>query len=195
MTCEYQGKEQTLQQLARYVEEPDRKVREEAWRLGADRFLQDAEALDKLYEKMVALRHQIATNAGCQDFREYAFKAMERFDYTPQDCLAFHDAIERVCVPAAQELAEDRKRKLGLESLRPWDMAVDPENRPPLRPFETDERLAGGCSKIFHSVEPELGRVFDTLREREVLELGSRKGKAPGGTRPHLPSGACRSSL
>jgi oligoendopeptidase F len=181
MTCTYDGREQTLQQMARYLEEPDRKVREEAWRLGADRFLQDAAALDELFAKMVALRHQIAKNAGCQDFREYAFRAMERFDYTPADCLAFHDAIEKVSVPAVKQLAEERKRKLGLTSLRPWDLAVDPENRPPLRPFQTDEELAAGCSRIFRKVEPELGRVFDTLRTRDVLDLGSRKGKAPGG--------------
>lgn len=181
MTATYDGQEQTLQQLARYQEEPDRKVREETWRLAADRFLQDARQLDELYVKMVALRHQIARNADCRDFREYAFLALERFDYTPADCLAFHEAIARVCVPAAGRLAEQRRRKLGLATLRPWDMAVDPDGRPPLRPFETDEQLAAGCSRIFHQIEAELGQIFDLLRQRGVLDLGSRKGKAPGG--------------
>jgi len=181
MTCQYDGREQTLQQLARYQEEPDRQVREQTWRLAADRYVQDASQLDELYVKMVALRHKVALNAGLADFRAYAFKAMERFDYTPEHCLAFHDAIERVVVPAAKELAERRKRKLGLDALRPWDMAVDPENRPPLRPFQTPEELIAGCSRIFQRVEPDLGRVFDTLRDRESLDLASRKGKAPGG--------------
>lgn len=181
MTVEYDGQELTLQQLGRYLEEPDRHVREETWRLGADRFLRDAEALDRLFEKMVAIRHRVAQNAGCQDFREYAFRAYERFDYTPADCLAFHDAIERVCVPAARELARRRQEKLDIATLRPWDMAVDPEGRPPLRPFETDEQLSDGSSRIFHRIDPELGRIFDTLRQRQSLDLGSRKGKAPGG--------------
>ncbi len=181
MMCSYDGREQTLQQMAKYLEEPDRKVRETAWRLAADRFLADGEQLDGLYEKMVALRHRIATNAGCSDYRAYMFRAMERFDYTPADCLAFHDAIEQVCVPAVGRLAAERKRKLGLPSLRPWDMAVDPDGRPPLRPFETDEQLAGGCSRIFHQVDTELGRIFDGLHERGSFDLGSRKGKAPGG--------------
>jgi oligoendopeptidase F len=181
MTCEYEGREQTLQQLARYQEEPNRPVREETWRLSADRYLKDAGQLDELYVKMVALRHQIAANAGLPDFRAYTFKAMERFDYTPADCVAFHDAIERVVVPAAKELAERRKRKLGLTTLRPWDMAVDPENRPPLRPFNTPEELVAGCSRVFQRVDAELGRIFEVLRERESLDLASRKGKAPGG--------------
>ena len=181
MTCTYDGREQTLQQMARYLEEPDRAVREEVWRLASDRFLQDAEALDEVYDQMVALRARIARNADCRDFREYAFKGYERFDYGPEDCLAFHDAIEQVVVPAAGKLAEEREGKLGLDTLRPWDMAVDPENRPPLRPFETDRQLSDGCHRIFHKVNPELATVFDTLRQRDSLDLGSRKGKAPGG--------------
>ena len=109
MTVHYDGREQTLQQMARYQEEPDREVRDTSWRLGADRFLRDADALDELYVKMVALRHQIAKNAACADFREYAFRALERFDYTPTDCLNFHAAIEQVCVPAVRNMAEQRR--------------------------------------------------------------------------------------
>lgn len=181
MTATYRGEELTLQQLGRYLEEPERRVREETYRLGGDRFLQDAQALDDLYDEMVKLRDTIARNAGCQDYREFAFRAMERFDYTPEDCLAFHDAIEQVVCPAVQQLAEQRKRTLGVETLRPWDTQVDPENRPPLRPFETAEQLKQGCSRIFHKVDPELGGIFDVLRERDLLDLDSRKGKAPGG--------------
>ncbi len=181
MMVSYNGEELTIQRIAKLQEEPDRQVRETTWRLAADRFLQDADKLDELYVKMVHLRHKIAQNAGCKDFREYMFRAMERFDYTPADCLAFHDAIERVVLPAVRQMASERQKKLGLSSLRPWDMNVDPDNRPPLRPFETDEQLSTGCSKIFHQVDGDLGQIYDTLRARDTLDLGSRKGKAPGG--------------
>lgn len=181
MTCTYKNEELTLQQLGRFLEEPDRPVREETWRLGSDRFLQDCEKLDEIYDSMIERRDRIAGNAGCSGFAEYMFKAYERFDYSPDDCHAFRDAIEQVVVPAAGELARRRKAKLGLETLRPWDLAVDPDNRPPLRPFETPDELTAGCSRIFHKVNPELGSVFDTLREQDSLDLESRKGKAPGG--------------
>jgi oligoendopeptidase F len=181
MTVEYDGQEMTLQQLGRFLEEPDRQVREETFRLGSERFLKDAAALDRLYDQMVKLRDQMARNADCKDYREYAFKAMERFDYTPEHCLAFHDGIEQVVLPAVGKLAEHRQKKLGVDTLRPWDLAVDPESRPALHPFETDEQLKQGCSNIFHQVDRELGLIFDTLRDRELLDLDSRKGKAPGG--------------
>jgi oligoendopeptidase F len=181
MTATYQGQEMTLQQLGRYLEDPDRRVREETYRLGADRFLQDAQSLDELYDEMVKLRDRMARNADCKDYREFAFRAMERFDYTPEDCLRFHDAIERVVSPAAQKLAAERRGKLDLETLRPWDMQVDVESRPPLRPFEKVDRLVDGCLKIFQQINRELAQVFETLRERDLLDLDSRKGKAPGG--------------
>lgn len=191
MTVTYEGKELTLQQLGRYLEEPDRKVREATWRLAADRFLQDGDALDNLYDQMVKLRDRVARNAGCASYQEYAFKAMERFDYTPADCFKFHEAIESVIVPAVGKLFDERKKKLGLTSLRPWDLSVDPENRAPLRPFKTDEELSNGCSRIFASVNPELGRIYDTMAARGMLDLGSRKGKAPGGYQSNYDEKRC----
>jgi oligoendopeptidase F len=176
MTVEYDGQEMTLQQLDRFLEEPERAVREETLRLGSERFLKDAAALDELYDRMVRLRDRMARNADCKDYREYAFRMLERFDYSPEDCLEFHDAIEQVVLPAVRQLAEQRQRTLGVATLRPWDLAVDPDNRPPLRPFETVERLKQGCSAVFHKVDPELGRIFDTLRKRDLLDLDSRKG-------------------
>jgi oligoendopeptidase F len=181
MTVNFRGQELTIQQTARFLEEPERVTREAAWRGVSERYLKDATELDALYAQMVAVRHKSALNAGCRDFRDYAFKAMERFDYTPRDCAAFHDAIEKVVVPAAAKLAEIRKHKLGIETIRPWDTAVDPDGRDPLRPFADVDRLIRGCGNIFERVNPELGRVFQTLRDRDSLDLDSRKGKAPGG--------------
>lgn len=181
MTVRYDGREQTLAQLGRYLEEPDRVARETTWKLAAERFLADGPALTELYCKMVELRDRVARNAGCRDFREYQFKHYERFDYTPEDCLAFHDAIERVIVPAVRRLSEQRRRRLGLPTLRPWDLSVDPDHLPPLRPFETEQQLIDGCGSIFRRVHVELGKVFDALRDAGSLDLANRKGKAPGG--------------
>lgn len=187
MTVTFRGKEMTLQQAGRFLEEPDRPTREEAWRLTADRFLQEGDELDALYDKMVHLRHKIANNAACANFQQYAFRMYERFDYTPEHCYAFHDAMEKCVVPAVLTLAEERRKKLGLSALRPWDLAVDPENRPPLRPFSNDEELSAGCSRVFDRVDADLREVFDTLRRNKVLDLGSRKGKAPGGYQATYP--------
>jgi len=181
MTVQYDGKEQTLQQMARYVEEPDRSVRQQTWELVVQRRLADRDALDDIFDKMIALRAQIAGNAGFENFRDYQFKAYERFDYTPADCFTFHDAIEKVVVPAKRQIQETRRQTLGVDPLRPWDLAVDPHGRPPLRPFEKAAELSEKCSTIFHRVDPALGGQFDAMVEAGWLDLESRKGKAPGG--------------
>jgi oligoendopeptidase F len=181
MTVEFDGKEQTLARMARIQEEPDRSRREAAWKTVAARRLQDVEALETIFEQMLALRHEIALAAGFPNFRDYTFALYERFDYTAEDCVRFHDAIEHHIVPLVRALQEERRRKLGVERLRPWDLAVDPDHRPPLHPFAESAELLEKTHAIFSKLDPRLGEFFQLLRAQELVDLDNRKGKAPGG--------------
>jgi len=181
MTVTYDEKEQTLQQMARYQQEPDRSIRRDTWEKVTSRRLVDCKSLDDIFDEMIAIRTQIAHNAGFDNFRDYQFLVYERFDYTPQDCFAFHDAIEKVVVPVNRRIQEERRRSMGVSTLRPWDLAVDLHNRPPLKPFETISELYEGCSRVFHKVDSELGAQFDEMVQAGWLDAESRKGKAPGG--------------
>jgi len=178
---EFEGREQTMQQLGLYAEKTDRNVRQAAWEAEWNRRLQDVDKLEGIFDQLIALRHKMAENADCRDYREYAFKVKQRFDYSAEDCISFHDAVERAVVPAVRELQRQRSAALGVKSLRPWDLAVDVKARPPLRPFCEPKELCEKCSRIFHRVDPELGAQFDDMNARGYLDLASRKGKAPGG--------------
>lgn len=186
MSVVYNGQEHTLQQMAKCLEENDRKVRRDAWELMEKRRHQDRDKLTEVYNKMVALRDQIAGNAGFSNFRDYAFLSRERFDYTPDDCVRFHESIERLVVPLRRKLQEERRSKLGVEPLRPWDLFVNPEGLPPLRPFRDSVELVDGCKKIFRAVDTELAGFFDRIATLGLLDLESRKGKAPGGYQAYL---------
>ena len=181
MTVTFQGEERTPAQMAPFLEETDRELRRNAWELVAQRRLADKETLDDLFDRMVKLRVAVAHEAGFANFVEYAFKLRERFDYGIADTVEFQDAIARVVVPLAREIQEERREALGVETLRPWDLAVDPLGRSPLRPFSDVERLAEGAEAIFSGVDPELGAQFHYLRTHDLLDLANRKGKAPGG--------------
>jgi oligoendopeptidase F len=183
MVVNFRGKDYTLQQLARFIEEPDRQTRRVAWELTANRRLEDREKIERIFEELLPLRQRIANNAGHADYRSYVWKEKKRFDYTPADCERFAEAIAATCVPLVDELDERRRKDLGLEKLRPWDLAVDPNNRPPLRPFQEAETdlFVDKTRAIFERLSPRLGEEFETLRERRNLDLGSRKGKQPGG--------------
>ncbi|OGX33874.1 MAG: hypothetical protein A3C36_00225 [Omnitrophica WOR_2 bacterium RIFCSPHIGHO2_02_FULL_52_10] len=181
MTVEFDGREQTLPQMHKYLLEPDGDVRERAWRAASRRRLNDREKLDQLFEDMLALRHQIARNAGMDNFCDYKFKALHRFDYSPQDCFEYHRTVERIVVPLWRRVVERRREMMKLECLRPWDTSVDPLGRAPLKPFAQVGQLTEGCRKIFHAVNATLGGQFDQIMESGLLDLASRKGKAPGG--------------
>lgn len=190
ITVPFDGKEQTLPQMARYQEMTDRPLREGAWRAVAERRLRDRAAFDDIYDQMVRLRHQVARNAGFENYVGYAFKAKHRFDYDPAACRAFHDAAERAIVPLVRRLDEQRRRKLNVDRLRPWDLAVDAMGRGPLRPFNGGRELMSKAVATFKRLDPRLADMLATLgdgseargaAEGACLDLDSRKGKAPGG--------------
>ncbi len=181
LTVQFRGEEKTLVQMGRFLEEPDRPLREEAWALVARRRLAEADKFEDIFDQMLALRERIAVNAGFSNYRDFAFKARGRFDYTPDDCAKFHDAIEKHVVPLLNRLVDERKAKLGLDRLRPWDLAVDPANLPPLRPFEKVEAMVAGAQRIFDQLDPGLAAGFRQMDDLKLLDLANRKGKAPGG--------------
>jgi oligoendopeptidase F len=181
MTVEIEGKELTLQQAGVILQSTDRAKREEAYRKISERRLKDKDQLDELFSKLIGLRHQVATNADFKNFRDYMFKSYGRFDYTPQDCFHFHEAIATEVVPILNELSKERKEKLKVSQLRPWDKAVDAEGREPLKAFENGVDLTEKSIECFHRIDPFLGQCLSIMREMGHLDLESRKGKAPGG--------------
>ena len=105
-SIEWDGEEKTLTQLQPVMLETDRERREAVWRLAAERRLADRDAINNIWQELLEVRCRIAANADCADFREFCWKALQRFDYSPDDCLEFHDAIADVALPAAGRLLE-----------------------------------------------------------------------------------------
>ena len=187
-TVEWEGQERPLPQMRPVFENPDRAVRERAWWRVRERQLADRDALNEVWRQLIPIRKQIAANADCADYREFAWKQYQRFDYTPADCQTFHAAIEAVVVPAVARLYERHRRRLGLDGLRPWDLTNGEWSRPapppglaPLRPYSSHAELLARTTAVFTRVDPQLGAHFDTLHHEHLLDLDNRKGKAPGG--------------
>jgi len=181
LTVHFRGEEKTLVQMGRYLEEPDRPLRQEAWELVANRRLQEADKFDDILDQQIKLRSQIASQAGFGNYRDYAFRRLGRFDYTPEDCAKFHEAVEKEIVPIMRELQAQRRAQLKLDKLRPWDLSVDPLNRPPLKPFGQIDEMVSRTQKIFNRLDGELAGGFQQMQDLKLLDLDNRKGKAPGG--------------
>jgi len=180
MTVMWEGEERTMSEMFPLMKESDRTIRERAWRAMRDRGIQDRENINTLWEKFVPLRVQIAENADMPDFRAYAWKQKFRFDYTPADCRSFHAAVEEVVVPAAKRVFERRRQRLGLETLRPWDLFVDQFGNASIKPYESIEEFKSISRTVFEQVDPKFGEYFQMMMNEGLLDLDTRKNKAPG---------------
>ena len=181
MSVTFNGQEYTLEQAANFLKDLNRETREQAWGNITARRLQDKDRLDDLFNKLKALRHQVAENAGFDNFRDYMFAALGRFDYTPQDCFDFHEAIANEVVPLLAEQANERTLALDLESLKPWDTEVDTSGKAALKPFENGEELIDKSIQCFNGLSPFLGSRLELMKANNLFDVDSRKGKAPGG--------------
>lgn len=181
LVAEWEGEEKNLSQLALFLQEKDRDVRKKSWKVSMALWGGVRQQLNKIYTDMLALRCQVAANAGLPNYRAYAFREKGRFDYTPEDCFTFHQAIEAVVVPAAQRIYAKKQARLGLSALRPWDVNVDTSDALPLKPYQGQDALIGGSLNMLHHVDMELGRHFATMAEENLLDLQTRPGKALGG--------------
>lgn len=179
-TLEWNGEEKTVTQMLVVLEDPDRSVREKSFLASMKRQLADRQEINELWSRMIDLRMKLASNAKKPDYRTYRWQQMLRFDYTPDDCKSFQRAIEEAVVPAARRVLEKRKAQLGVKQLRPWDLEVNPQNVPALKPFTTIDEYISKTNAIFNHVDPAFGKYFRLMTDEKLLDLDNRKNKAPG---------------
>jgi len=181
MEVEVNGEKVTMQKAGSLLKDTNSDFRKEIFeKIGQERF-KNSDALDDLFDVLIQKRHQLALNAGFKNYRDYMFAAMQRFDYTPEDCFNFHNSVETQLVPILNDLALERKKKLGVEDLKPYDLAVDPNQLPPLKPFEGADQLVAKTVASFSKLDSYFSDCISNMKELGHLDLESKKGKAPGG--------------
>lgn len=180
LTVMWDGEERTFWQMWALLYETDRAVRQRAWETRETCLFKERQSINALWEKFIAVRLKIAENAGLSDYRAYMWKQKFRFDYSPEDCKSFHTAIEEVVVPAAQRVYERRRQRLGIDTVRPWDIDVDPLGTTPIKPYETIDEFKSKSHAIFQQVDPIFGDYFQIMMDEGLLDLESRKNKASG---------------
>ncbi|WP_158796818.1 M3 family oligoendopeptidase [Pedobacter sp. L105] len=181
MSVTINGQEYTLVQASNFIKDVNRQVRQQAWETIQQRRLVDKDNLNIIFDELVKMRHQVALNAGFENYRDYMFQALGRFDYDVKDCYDFHEAIENEIVPILKEQAAKRAEALGLEVLKPWDTEVDISGKPALKPFHNGEELIEKSIAAFNAIDPKLGQMLSIMKANNLFDVESRKGKAPGG--------------
>ncbi|TMC39391.1 MAG: M3 family oligoendopeptidase [Chloroflexi bacterium] len=187
MTVDWDGEEKTPQQMWPYLEVNDRAVRERAFRNQFKPYIEKRDTIAGLFDRMYDLRQEVARNSGFANFRDYTHREKNRFDYTPDDCFRFHEAVEEAILPVTRRLLDRKRKYLGVDRLRPWDLWVDPKGRPPLKPYERIDDFVARAGSVYQNVDPDFGRYFERMAKAGLLDLDNRKGKAPGGFCDSLP--------
>eukprot|EP01136_Pigoraptor_vietnamica_P042308 Opistho-1_new@16311 len=181
MSVTINDQEYTLEQAANFLKDTDRDKRQQAWETIQQRRLVAKDELNILFDELIAMRHKVALNAGFENYRDYMFQALGRFDYSPKDCYDFAEAIEKEVVPVLKEQAAKRKQALGLEELKPWDMEVSTTGKPALKPFNNGQELIDKSIACFNAINPSLGEKLAIMKANNLFDVESRMGKAPGG--------------
>jgi oligoendopeptidase F len=187
MTVDWEGHEKTPPQMQPYLEEQDRSVRERAFRAMYRPYIEQRGVLADLFNRMYDIRVQVAKNAGFDNFRDYMHREKNRFDYTPDDCFRFHESVEVAVQPVVKRLMERRRKLLGIDRLRPWDIAVVPRvarlcDR--TRTSTSSSTRPGSCSRMCI-------RISSELREdgrRRLARSPESQGKSPGAYCDWLPT-------
>ncbi|MCH2225209.1 MAG: M3 family oligoendopeptidase [Crocinitomicaceae bacterium] len=180
-SVEHDNKTLTMQQASLYLKETNESTRKTVFDKIVERRRQDVDAFDDLFDTLLKKRHQIAINAGFENFRDYKLTAMGRFDYSVKDCENFHESVKNVIVPIVKRFQDEKLSKLGKDLFKPWDLDVDPEGRKPLKPFEKGDELLNKTINMFNRVDPYFGDCLSTMKEMSHLDLESKPGKSPGG--------------
>jgi len=174
MQIDWNGKQITLQQASNLLLETDRQIRQQVWEKITEARLSRAAELEELFSKQFALRHKIAVNAGFTNYRDYTFKSLGRYDYSVEHCKQFHESVEQVVVPMLRKITHRRKESMQLEALMPWDMAVDPLGRKPLKPFSDGNDLLQKGLDCLREIRPFFAQCLETVKTHGLLDLESR---------------------
>lgn len=177
----------TLQQASQLLENPSRSLRQDIYHKINQTLRAEGERLEDLFDELVTQRAQIATNAGFDNFRDYAFKQLRRYDYTPENCLSYHDAIATHIVPILQDLYQFRQQRLGVDTLCAWDLNVDVVDQKPFTPFNDSQDMLAKAITCLRAVNPGFGEVLELMRSMNHLDIESRPFKRPGAYNVPLP--------
>ena len=178
---EFDGKTLTLAQLGPYGESTDREVRKAARETSANFFAQNEEKFDELYDKLVKLRHQIATTLGYKNYVELGYINMDRVDYDAEMVAKFRDQVRDFIVPVATKLYERQAKRIGVEGdFKFYDEGLNfltgnatPQGSP--------EWIVENGKKMYEELSPETGEFFNFMIDNDLMDLVAKKGKESGG--------------
>lgn len=172
-TCNFYG-------LLKYMQNPDRNIRKEAYLAWAKLYEGISEQLDSLYDKLVAQRNEMAKKLGFEKYTELGYLLNHRLDYTPKEVASFREQVKEHIVPFCQKIRETQAKRIGVDSIKYYDeMFVFPSGNP--NPVGNKDQMVQWAKEMYHEMSKETGEFFDFMVEYDLFDLETRPGKHLGG--------------
>ncbi len=177
---DYDGKILNLSQLQPYMESRDRKVRKEAYEKYSSFFKENESKFDIIYDKLVMLRNEIAIKLGFNNFIELGYLRMGRSDYNAENVKKFREHVLRYIVPLSNELREKQRKRIGVDTLKYYDLPLNFISGNPT-PKGNKDWIMERAKKMYEELSPETGEFINTMLERDLFDLETKPNKQAGG--------------
>ncbi|MGM7428867.1 M3 family oligoendopeptidase [Bacillus pacificus] len=184
----WDGEEKTITELQSYLQDSNRDTRKKAKTIISEQFLSVEKELQNILNQLIEIRHQKANNTQLENYRDYMFKKYERFDYSAKDCYELAESIRKYVVPLKDKILLEKKEKLQVNTLRPWDVSAVTPDQKILKPIANENDLIEKSTHIFNELDAEFSTLLNRMYKHDCLNLTSRKGKAAGGFCEYLPA-------
>ncbi|ASZ66322.1 M3 family oligoendopeptidase [Bacillus cereus] len=184
----WDGEEKTITELQSYLQDSNRDTRKKAKTIISEQFLSVEKELQNILNQLIEIRHQKAKNIQLENYRDYMFKKYERFDYSAKDCYELAESIRKYVVPLKDKILLEKKDKLQLDTLCPWDVSAVTPDQKVLKPIANENDLIEKSTHIFNKLDVEFSALLNRMYKHNCLDLTSRKGKAAGGFCEYLPA-------
>ncbi|MEC0166541.1 M3 family oligoendopeptidase, partial [Bacillus cereus] len=184
----WDGEEKTITESQSYLQDSNRDIRKKAKTIISEQFLSVEKELQNILNQLIEIRHQKAKNIQLENYRDYMFKKYERFDYSAIDCYELAESIRKYVVPLKDKIMLEKKEKLQVDTLRPWDVSAVTPDQKVLKPIANENDLIEKSTHIFNKLDVEFSALLNRMYKHNCLDLTSRKGKAAGGFCEYLPA-------
>ncbi len=183
---EYNGEILNLAGLSPFMQDVDRNIRKEAYKLRDDFFTKNEDQLDLIFDKLVKVRHEKGQALNFKNFIPLGYLNMNRSDYGAKDVSEYRKQIVKHIVPIVKKINEKRQTILGYKEMFIYDTLYFKEGNP--KPKGGVNFQVEQAKKMYSELSKETKDFFNMMINEELMDLENRAGKSGGGFCTSFPS-------
>lgn len=176
---EFEGKTYNLSGMSPLMESTDRTYRKNASKALYSKLLEIQPELDTIYTELVSIRTEIAKMLGYTNFVQMGYDRMGRTCYNASDIEKYRGYVLKYVTPKVNVLKEKIQKLQGLESMYHYDTLIFGDGNP--TPKTSPEQMIADAQVMYNELSKETGTFFQSMQDKEMLDLLNRENKSPGG--------------